>query len=287
MSIQKFMVGFALVVFTAGVMAEHFYSDSVEVEIVNERGRALPAFAAIERQKGITYKSYLEARPGQRYAIRLTNHSAERIGLVIAVDGRNIISGKRSKLKSKERKYVLDPFQQATYRGWRSSRNHVNEFYFTSEENSYSGAFGDYSAMGVIAVAVFRDAERSRYEEHEYDKGYQKGRPNGSSAHKNRAPAADSDGRLEKRSGEAASQPGTGYGDERYSRARQVRFREERHAAAKFLIKYEWAETLCRMGVKDCYKPRNRLWRDSYRWGNSGFAPPPPRVRYPHQRYRY
>ena len=265
----------SLVAFEAS--ADRVRPGDISVEIVDARGRELSTFDTHRRHSGPLRKAYVQALPGQEYGIRITNHTNERLAFVVAVDGRNIISGKRSKLKSKERKYVINPYQTATYRGWRSSKNRVNEFYFTDEDDSYSAAFGDYSAMGVIAVAAFRDRDRYEYDEELH---YE-------SRKRSSAPRADSS-----RSESYKSAPGTGYGDERYSRSRRVSFDAERKASATFLFKYEWRETLCDMGVTNCYShrygKRNRMWNDDRRYANRGYAPPPPRYRsYNYRRNRY
>ena len=61
------------------------------------------------------------------------------------------------RLRADERMYVLPPHESATYEGWRTERDTVNRFYFTEPGDSYAAAFGDRSAMGVIAVAAFRE----------------------------------------------------------------------------------------------------------------------------------
>ncbi|MEM7083269.1 MAG: hypothetical protein AAF465_11095 [Pseudomonadota bacterium] len=254
----------AMVLFDAS--ADRIRQDDISVEIVDYRGRVLPTFDAnpYSRKRD---KAYVQAEPGQQYGIRVTNHSNERLAFVIAVDGRNIISGRRADLDSKERKYVLGPYQSAIYRGWRSSRNHINEFYFTDDIDSYSAAFGDYSAMGVIAVAVFR--ERYRYDDDVY--------------HESRKRSGRSES---KRHGTYESAPGTGYGDERYSRSRKVDFEPERRATATYLFKYEWRQTLCEKGITRCYGKRNRLWDDDRRYARRGYAPAPPAYRSFSRRYR-
>ncbi|MFK8029277.1 MAG: hypothetical protein AB8G18_03495 [Gammaproteobacteria bacterium] len=249
--------------------ADTLRSSDVSVEVVNQRGGVLPTFDARRGQSRTLQKAYVEARPGQEYGIRITNHSNERLGFVVAVDGRNIISGKRSTLKRNERMYVLGPYQSATYRGWRSSRNRINEFYFTDEQDSYSAAFGDYSAMGVIAVAAFRDRERYVYEE---DTHYES-RNRAASPQRSNSPKAGSS------RNENSKSAGTGYGDERYSRSRQVSFYAERRAAATYLYKYEWRDTLCEMGINRCYTKRNRLWDGNSRHADRGYATPPPAYR--------
>src|SRR5688572_33439649 len=134
----------------------------VTVEIVDRNGAAFEQFPTRTRKGSDAYRAYLQAEPDARYRIRVRNGTGERIAVVIAVDGRNIISGARSELARSEPMYVLSPFENAEYSGWRTSLSDVHEFYFTDWQDSYAEAFGDRSAKGVIAVAVYREKERKR-----------------------------------------------------------------------------------------------------------------------------
>jgi hypothetical protein len=69
---------------------------------------------------GDVYRAYLEARREARYRIRVHNRSGGRVGVVIAVDGRNIISGARSELARGEPMYILDPRESESCEGWRA-----------------------------------------------------------------------------------------------------------------------------------------------------------------------
>lgn len=237
----------------------------VEVEVIGDRGRALPEYPLRREERPGIYKAYLEAGRGQRYSVRIRNRTNERVGVVVAVDGRNIISGARSDLRPDERMYVLGPYQQESYEGWRTGKNRVNRFYFTDAGDSYSGSWGDYSAMGVIAVAAFRESERYRPWGRD-GSGFNNQR--GMRAPADAAPSAESSRR---------SEPGTGYGESEWSPSRRVEFDPERQPFAQIFLKYAWRETLCREGVIDCYgsarPPRNRLWDED----KDQFAPPPPR----------
>lgn len=250
----------------------------LHIEIVDANGRTFPTFPAAATRHDRERRAYLEARPGSAYAIRVTNRRPVRVGLVIAVDGRNIISGKRSRLGSNERMYVLGPRQTATYRGWRTGRNRVNEFYFTSDVDSYAGAFGDYSAMGVLAIAAFDDRNATiRPAPHAYRDNESAGRS---------APLGKGHDGAHRSAPESAqkSAPGTGFGDERYSPSYRVPFDAARRATSRTLVKYEWTDTLCSMGVIRCGYVRNRLWDDgrrSWRHRARGFASYPPGYRAP------
>jgi len=224
----------------------------VEIEILDDRGREFRQYPLIESGGRRTERAYLEAERGANYSIRVRNRSRDRVGLVIAVDGRNIISGEKSYLDSDERKYVLGPHESAEYEGWRTGRNRVNRFYFTDAGDSYADAFGDRSAMGVIAVAVFRERER----------------------HSRRSDDVQAyDGPEARHGGPKGSKPGTGFGESEWSPSRQVRFEPEDRPVARYFFKYEWRSTLCRRGIIECHRdePYNRFWPD-----RDGFAPPPP-----------
>ncbi|MFK8015470.1 MAG: hypothetical protein AB8G17_08510 [Gammaproteobacteria bacterium] len=244
----------------------------IDVSIVDQRGQSFREYPADVRHARDESRAYLMAEPGARYAVRVANRSGERVGLVIAIDGRNIVSGKKSKLRHNERMYVLGPYQTATYRGWRTGRDRVNEFYFTSDLDSYAGAFGDYSAMGVVAVAAFRD----RYVPEPYYRGH----------HDQAVPErrrSDNSAGAARGKAESESAPGTGFGDERYAPSRRVEFDARRQSASQVFLKYEWRDTLCRMGVARCHANNNRFWPErgvKRRHAQRGYAAYPPGYRH-------
>ncbi len=235
----------------------------VDVDAVSDARGALPSYRAGSRGGADTYRSYLEARKGEKYGIRIRNNTGGRIAVVVAVDGRNIISGGRSDLRGDERMYVLAPYESATYEGWRTARDTVNRFYFTEPSDSYAAAFGDRSAMGVIAVAVYREAEAPRTTR--MDNGAPSARPRMEKG-ADVPGAASRSFAPEKKSGSA----GTGFGEETASPSIQVAFRPEPRAAERHFMKYEWRDTLCRKGIVDCRWSGNRFWDDD------GYAPYPP-----------
>ena len=99
---------------------------------------------------------YLEAREGCRYQVRLTNRTGERLGVVLTVDGLNVISGTRD--RGRGRMYVLDPWGHATVKGWRTSLEEVRRFTFVDEKTSYAARSGQAnSRMGWIEVTAYRE----------------------------------------------------------------------------------------------------------------------------------
>ena len=259
--------------------------DAVEVRIVTDDGRTLPTYP-VKMRHGVR-KVYAEAIKGDHYRIEVKNRLNRRVGLVIAVDGRNIITGEKSWLKNHERMYILEPYGSGGFSGWRTGQDRVNRFYFTAVPDSYAAAFGDESAMGVIAVAVYPEVKhyepppRTFFQTPSYppaqecEDGVAAGRAEskaGASAAP--APAARSMKKEAARAESTLEGAGTGYGHKEYSPVQVVEFEPEKRAVAKIYIKYEWRATLCKLGVVRCElplrRPPNRLW------DNDGYAPPPP-----------
>jgi len=230
----------------------------VALEFVDERGGAFETYAAASEAPDV-YRAFLEAEPEALYRIRARNLSGTRIGIVIAVDGRNIISGERSELGRGEPMYILDPYQTVTYAGWRTSEAEVRRFYFTSLEHSYASRIGDESAIGVVAAAVFRPKPESiaRWRQ-------SPGRPAAPSVTAESSDAASGQA-------EARSQAGTGFGESEKSRVVRVSFSPERQPSQRSFFKYEWPAQLCARGVKVC-SPANRFWPEQ----RHGFVPLPP-----------
>ena len=235
----------------------------VNIEVVSDRGNLFQAIPHQDFWKSNTriIKRYLEAKKGENYGIVITNSTPERVGVVIGVDGRNIITGKRSELRNSEAMYIVNAYESVRYDGWRTGNDQVHRFYFTDEADSYSvRTFGDTSAMGVIAVAVYREKQRPQPLLEQKREGAA-------------APAAPSSKKAPQSTDRALAREsaGTGFGDAQYSPVVTVQFEPERDPVQKTLIKYEWREVLCRKGILSCGRELgNRLWDED------GYAPYPP-----------
>lgn len=121
----------------------------VDVQIVD---RVRNAALAEYRHRGSTY---VAGRPGERYAVRLVNRSAERVLVVLSVDGVNAVSGETA--TPAQTGYVLSPWQSADITGWRKSDAEAAAFYFTALPDSYAARTERPHNVGVIGVAVFRE----------------------------------------------------------------------------------------------------------------------------------
>ncbi len=99
--------------------------------------------------------SYVAGRPGDRYAVRLTNRSGGRVLVVLSVDGVNAVSGETA--ATGQTGYVLAPWQSADITGWRKSYAEAAAFYFTALPDSYAARTDRPDNVGVIGAAVFRE----------------------------------------------------------------------------------------------------------------------------------
>ncbi len=246
-------------------------ASAVDVELVSDNRGLLPLYRVGSAGRHDTYRAYIEAGKEDPYGIRIRNNTNGRIGIVVAVDGRNIISGGKSHLRNNERMYILGPHETATYDGWRTARDTVNRFYFTEPGDSYAGAFGDHSAMGVVAVAVYREKAVRPHRKFSDPETELSGRDDRNMPGKPSPNPSEEGGQGSLAPQRKGGSAGTGFGDEKHSPSIRVRFLPERRVAERHFLKYEWRDTLCRKGIVDCRVSRNRFWDD-----DDGYAPYPP-----------
>ena len=134
----------------AAMPAAHADSRLVQADVVDrDVGQTLHVW----RDHG---RPVVAGRPGDRYALRLVNNSGERVLAVVAIDGVNVISGETAAVS--QRGYVLGPWERAEVNGWRKSESEIAAFEFTSLADSYAARTGRPLDVGVIGVAVFREA---------------------------------------------------------------------------------------------------------------------------------
>jgi hypothetical protein len=127
----------------------HAVGGLVDVQIVDRhRGATLATWT----HRGT---SYVAGRPGDRYAVRLTNRSSGRVLVVLSADGVNAVSGETAAVS--QTGYVLAPYQSADITGWRKSHAEAAAFYFTALPDSYAARTGRPDNVGVIGAAVFRE----------------------------------------------------------------------------------------------------------------------------------
>lgn len=122
----------------------------VVIKIEDENGNQLP---------GVKHEGtiHVAATEGERYRIRVKNTTNKRVLAVITVDGRNIVDGKPGSVDGNG--YVLSPYEEHAFDGWRQTDSTVAAFRFGKKEQSYSSEMGSPENVGVIGVAIFEEKE--------------------------------------------------------------------------------------------------------------------------------
>jgi hypothetical protein len=98
--------------------------------------------------------SFIEARLGTNYTVKLKNDNSYKVMAVLSVDGLDVITGKPAEESNKG--YILDPYSSVEIKGYRISDENSAAFIFTSKGKSYvQQTKGDARNSGVIGVRVF------------------------------------------------------------------------------------------------------------------------------------
>jgi hypothetical protein len=133
----------------ACVAQAHADSAPVDLQVVDrETGQPLKVW----RHDG---RLFVAGAPGDRYGLRVTNHTDRRLLVVMSVDGVNIISGETAGYD--QRGYIFWPHASYDLNGWRKSPSEVADFTFTRLPQSYAALTGRPANVGVIGVAVFNE----------------------------------------------------------------------------------------------------------------------------------
>ncbi|HEU0035722.1 MAG TPA: hypothetical protein VFQ53_34155 [Kofleriaceae bacterium] len=119
-----------------------------DVQVIREGGETLPTYAMKDR-------FYVQGNVGERYIIRVTNPTPNRVEAVVTVDGLDVIDGESGDLR--KRGYVVPPYGDVRIEGFRTSQADVATFRFSAVDNSYAGMKGKARNVGVIAVAIFEE----------------------------------------------------------------------------------------------------------------------------------
>jgi hypothetical protein len=132
-----------------GVSNVYALGRMAEVSVIDrDTGSTLPVYAA----RG---QYWIAGAPGRRYAVALHNHTGNRVLVVMAIDGVNVVTGESAAWD--QNGYVFDPDESSEIAGWRKSQTEIAAFEFTSLGDSYAARTGRPKNVGVIGVALFRE----------------------------------------------------------------------------------------------------------------------------------
>lgn len=241
----------------------------VRMDVVDrDGGRGSPPILERHWHRG---SHWIAGEPGHRYSVRLTNTTGERVLVVLSIDGVNAVSGETA--DPSQAGYVLDPWQSTEVHGWRKSLDDVAQFVFTDLSDSYAARTGRPDNVGVIGIAVFREA--SAYRDEVAIAGRERRRQAERSAAASRAePPAAAD--AEHGAQPAPQQLGTGHGDREWSPVTRTGFvRASRSPVQVTQVRYDDRRSLVARGVLPRW-PRQRAWDAPEAFPNA-FVPDPPR----------
>ncbi len=264
----------------------------VSLSLEQPGGGALPSFFHVD-------SLYFAGQKGQRYDLRLTNNTGDRVEVVVTVDGRDVISGEVGNFK-KQRGYVIDPWGTVLVSGFRQSQDQVAAFRFSDLAGSYTAQMGTPQHAGVVGVAVFREKERSARRHRKramqvvqpppptepyYRGGGRSSVPSAfpdspSAASRDEAesaerrPAPRDGGFAPEARTRAPRQLGTAYGESQMSSVEEVAFKRHRRRRpdAFLTVYYDSAEGLMARGV---YMGVPAPYREPQPFAQPGFAAPP------------
>ncbi|MES3012710.1 MAG: hypothetical protein V4750_03145 [Pseudomonadota bacterium] len=220
----------------------------VEVELV-DRARS-------ETLQTWSYRgaSWVAGRPGNRYAVRLTNRSGARVLVVLSIDGVNAVSGETA--ATGQTGYVLAPYQTTEITGWRKSLTESAAFYFTALPDSYAARTDRPDNVGVIGAAVFREKEpevvRRPYWRSNADVGSDaRARRESESASPSAAPAPAQESKAAGMArDERADRLGTGHGEREYAPTTHTTFERASDRPNEVVrIRYDSHANLVALGV--------------------------------------
>ncbi len=189
--------------------------------------------------------TYVEGLRGKTYVLRVTNPTGERVAVALSVDGLNTIDAKHTAAWNAS-KWVLEPYQSTTIRGWQVSGSTARQFYFTGESRSYGAAIGQTRNLGVIQAVFYR--ERTQVPPHVWNEGgardERSAAPRRKGESSNSAPSA-----VESQAAVDDDYAATGMGRRTRNDVTRVAIDLERTAVASIAIRYEFRPQLVKLGV--------------------------------------
>ena len=100
-------------------------------------------------------ETWVLGRLGERYTLRVLNHSARPIEAVVSVDGKDVVDGGPGDVG--KRGYLVPAYGSVDIDGWRISFEQAAAFRFSSVADSYAARTGTGREVGVIGVAIFQE----------------------------------------------------------------------------------------------------------------------------------
>ncbi len=195
-------------------------------------------------------RRYVEARKGAEYELRIRNPLGVRVAVALSVDGMNTIDARRSSAWDAS-KWVIEPYQTITIRGWQMSSARARRFYFTSERDSYGAKLGQTNNLGVITAVFFRERRPVVITPRPGRSEDSMGSGAGESQRSQSAPQTSAN---RAKRGDAYPAPddesaATGIGRNVRNDVRWVNLELDSRAAGEVNIRYEYRDALIKLGI--------------------------------------
>jgi len=235
-------------------------------------------------------RRYFQAFRGRNYSLAVTNNTGDRVGVLISVDGLNVVNGERSSLAGTEPMYVLGPYERTVIRGWRTSLRDVRRFVFVDEQRSYAERTGQSNGdLGWIRVLSFREQRpqvwidprfRDENESLPYgarpplEEGQERAAPNDPKREAREGKDGLTKQRADSFHGQAAPEanPGTGWGERSADPVQRTVFLAAQRETDHVILRYEYESGLRALGI---IPGRDRTWRRERGELGWGFSQPP------------
>lgn len=246
-----------LFVLTLSLLAASAFSSSpahagrlVGMEIIN---RSTGETLDFHRFRG---QQYVAGNPGDRYGVRLVNHTGQRVLVVLSVDGVNVVTGETA--SPDQSGYVLGPWGRVEVAGWRKSLREVAQFYFTALPDSYAARTDRPDHVGVIGGAVFREKAYAPQPMPYLNEAVPSARAQAGAA----GAAADAAApEAMAKSPRKSERLGTGHGEREYAPTRYTEFERASAGPAEVLsVRYDSRPNLMARGVIPKLRPVRPHW---------------------------
>lgn len=104
-------------------------------------------------------RTYVEGKRDERFTVVVRNGAVVRREFVISVDGLDVLDGQPASVR--KRGYVLQPGEEFSVEGFRTSDSTVAAFRFGTVSESYSQQrHGHSENIGVIGIAIFEELSK-------------------------------------------------------------------------------------------------------------------------------
>ena len=104
-------------------------------------------------------KTFIESHEERAYQLRVKNKTGGKVKAVISVDSLNIVSGESATNDPKETGYILQPYEERVFKGYRVDNDTVAQFKFVKREKSYATEQGSGAGNGVVAIRAYEEKE--------------------------------------------------------------------------------------------------------------------------------